>query len=325
MSHPYEALTPDCMLDAVAATGLHPDGHLLALNSYENRVFQVGIEDAPPMVAKFYRPERWDDAAIAEELAFASELAALEIPMVAAWRNPAGQALFHHAGFRYALFPRRGGRAPEPGELDQLEWIGRFIGRIHLAGSARRFDARPTLGVADMGWPAREAVLTSALLPAELRARYAQASGTLLEAIDGRLGAVAARDIRLHGDCHHGNILWTDQGPHFVDLDDCRNGPAVQDLWMLLNGERGERTVQLDAMLEGYRVFCDFDLRELALIEPLRGLRLLHYYGWLARRWTDPAFPAAFPWAADPAHWQQHVADLEAQRLELDRPPLVVY
>jgi Ser/Thr protein kinase RdoA (MazF antagonist) len=325
LSHPYESLTPDLMLDAVAALGLVPDGHLLALNSYENRVLQIGIEDTAPMIAKFYRPERWSDAAIVEEHAFAIDLAAQEIPVVAPWQSADGTTLFHHEGFRLAMFPRRGGRAPEAGDLDQLEWIGRFIGRIHLTGQTSQFAERPALDVADMGWPARDTVLVSPLLPAHLRDSYAEISQQLLDAVTACLASTAVQPVRLHGDCHHGNILWTDAGPHFVDLDDCRNGPAVQDLWMLLNGDRGEQTVQLSAMLEGYSLFRDFDPRELALIEPLRSLRILHYSGWLARRWSDPAFPAAFPWAETDHYWEQHIQDLRYQLQMLDEPPLRLY
>ncbi|MCP5313201.1 MAG: serine/threonine protein kinase [Chromatiaceae bacterium] len=325
MSHPYESLTPDLILDAVAAAGLDPDGHLLALNSYENRVFQVGVEGQAPLVAKFYRPDRWTDQQIVEEHDFSHELAAAEIPVVAPWRDASGESLLRHGGFRFSLFPRRGGRAPEPGDLDQLEWIGRFIGRIHLAGQARPFAHRPNLDVAGMGWTAREEVLNSPLLPRHERAAYATISEQLLTEIEHRFAAVDAARIRLHGDCHHGNILWTDLGPHFVDLDDCRNGPAIQDLWMLLHGDRTERTLQLSAMLDGYRLFHDLDLRELAMIEPLRGLRLVHYSGWLAKRWPDPAFPAAFPWAASDHYWSQHVQDLREQLAELDLPPLVLY
>lgn len=324
-SHPYDALTPDLMLDAVASTGLVPDGHLLALNSYENRVVQVGIDDCAPMVAKFYRPGRWSDAAIAEEHGFGSALATQEIPVVPPWRDSAGTMLFHHAGFRFAIFERRGGRAPEPGDLDQLEWMGRFIGRIHLAGQDALFEHRPSFSVDAMGWTAREQVLGSTLLPQHERSAYADISEQLLRSVDDRLRDVDARPIRLHGDCHHGNILWTDNGPHFVDLDDCRNGPAIQDLWMLLNGDRAEQTLQLSAMLDGYRLFHDLDLRELALIEALRGLRMLHYSGWLAQRWDDPAFPAAFPWASTEHYWSQHVQDLRHQLDAMAQPPLVLY
>ena len=245
--------------------------------------------------------------------------------MVPPWQGPGGETLFAHGGFLLALFERRGGRAPEPGDLDQLEWIGRFIGRIHLAGQDSQFAERPTLDVASMGWRAREQVLASPLLPDDERTRYADISERLLHAIDDRLHEVDARPIRLHGDCHHGNILWTDEGPHFVDLDDCRNGPAVQDLWMLLNGDRSEQTLQLSAMLDGYRLFHDLDLRELALIEALRGLRMLHYSGWLAGRWPDPAFPSAFPWAATRPYWSQHLHDLGHQLDAVSAPPLVLY
>lgn len=325
MNHPYDRLTPDLILDAIASIGLLPDGHMLALNSYENRVFQIGIDEQAPIVAKFYRPARWSDAAILEEHQFAGELAAHEIPVVAPWQRADGSTLFEHAGFRFALFERRGGRAPEPGDLDQLEWIGRFIGRIHLAGQAETFHHRPTLEPASMGWSARAHVLQSPLLPAHEHAGYADISEQLLAAIEQRFAAVDTTAIRLHGDCHHGNILWTEQGPHFVDLDDCRNGPAVQDLWMMLHGDRTERTVQLSAMVEGYELFHTFDHRELALIEPLRGLRLVHYSGWLAQRWSDPAFPAAFPWVASAHYWSQHVLDLRQQLDNLSEPPLRLF
>jgi Ser/Thr protein kinase RdoA (MazF antagonist) len=325
LSHPYEQLTPDLILDAVASVGLLPDGHILALNSYENRVLQIGIEEQTPLVAKFYRPDRWSNEAIIEEHDFAAELAGAEIPVVAPWRDDMGNSLFTSAGFRFALFQRRGGRAPEPGDLDQLEWIGRFIGRIHLAGQARPFTHRPTLDPASMGWTAREEVMQSPLLPTHEREGYAEVSTTLLHEIEQRFSQVDASNIRLHGDCHHGNILWTDEGPHFVDLDDCRNGPAMQDLWMLLNGDRTERTLQLSAMLDGYAMFHEIDPRELALIEPLRALRMIHYSGWLARRWLDPAFPAAFPWAESPHYWSQHVQDLRQQLDELHEPPLRLY
>lgn len=325
MSHLYERLSPDLILDAVASVGLLPDGHILALNSYENRVLQVGIDEQAPLIAKFYRPDRWSDEAIIEEHEFSAELAGAEIPVIAPWRNASGNSLFEHAGFRFALFSRRGGRAPEPGDLDQLEWIGRFIGRIHLAGQARPFAHRPSLDAADMGWTAREVVMQSPLLPPHELEGYAQISATLLAEIEKSFSQVGASSIRLHGDCHHGNILWTDHGPHFVDLDDCRNGPAMQDLWMLLNGDRTERTVQLSAMIDGYNMFHEIDPRELALIEPLRALRMIHYSGWLARRWQDPAFPAAFPWAESPHYWSQHIQDLRQQQDAMLEPPLRLY
>jgi Ser/Thr protein kinase RdoA (MazF antagonist) len=324
LNHPYDRLTPDTLLDAIASVGLQPDGHLLALNSYENRVFQVGIDQHEPVIAKFYRPERWTADAIAEEHEFARELAASDIPVVAPWRDAAGRSLFAYDGFRFGLFPRRGGRAPEPGDLGQLEWIGRFIGRIHLAGQDRLFAHRPLLDAQTLGWPARDAVMQSPLLPGEWLSAYADVSATLLHGVEETLAAYAPASIRLHGDFHHGNILWTDAGPHFVDLDDCRNGPAMQDLWMLLNGNRQEQSLQLGAMLDGYTLFRDFDPRELGLIEALRGLRLVHYSGWVAQRWADPAFSHAFSWMAAPHYWSQHVSDLQQQLDALAEPPLAL-
>ncbi|RMG38975.1 MAG: serine/threonine protein kinase [Gammaproteobacteria bacterium] len=324
MSHPYDRLSPDLILDAVESVGLVPNGQVVALNSYENRVYQVGIEDGEPMVAKFYRPDRWSDESILEEHSFSQELATQEIPVVAPLAFD-DHSLLKHAGFRFALFPRRGGRAPEAGDLDQLEWIGRFLGRIHLTGQHRRFACRPSLAVDTLGYPALEAVLGSPLLPPQWQRPYRQLAATLLDAARERLEAIAPPSMRLHGDCHPGNILWTDTGPHFVDMDDCLQGPAIQDLWMLLSGDRGEMTLQLDALLAGYRTFRDFDLRELALIEPLRALRLVHYTGWLCRRWDDPAFPRAFPWLGEAGWWEGHIADLEQQRLRMAEPPLMVY
>ncbi len=316
MSHPYDRLDPDCILDAIEATGLLPSGHVLALNSYENRVYQIGIEDEPPLIAKFYRPKRWSDRAIFEEHAFSLELARQEIPVVAPLA-PGGRTLLAHQGFRFALFPRQGGHAPEPEDLDQLEWIGRFLGRIHRVGQAAPFRERVTLGTAHYGWRAREIVLASPLLPPEHREHYAGLTAQLLETVEGAMTRIHAATLRLHGDCHPGNILWTDNGPHFVDMDDCCSGPAIQDLWMLLSGDRQDMTLQLDALLEGYRTFHDFDPAELALIEPLRSLRLIHYTGWLVQRWDDPAFPAVFPWLAEPGYWPGYLADLEEQLLDL--------
>ena len=325
MSHPYDRLTPDLILDAVAEFGLEPDGHLLALNSYENRVFQIGIDGKSPVIAKFYRPGRWSNEAIVEEHDFSRDLAAEDIPVVAPWRDAAANSLFVHRGFRFAVFARRGGRSPEPGDLDQLTWIGRFIGRMHLAGQALPFAQRPMLHTRTLGHPARETVLTSPLLPSDLRSRYADVTSTLLDAVEVALGEVHTSAIRLHGDCHYGNILWTDAGPHFVDLDDCCNGAAVQDLWMLLNGSRRDQTLQLDALLDGYRMFREFNAAELQLVEPLRSLRLIHYTGWVAKRWDDPAFPNAFPWIASPHYWTQHVTDLEQQLDALTEPPLGLF
>jgi Ser/Thr protein kinase RdoA (MazF antagonist) len=321
--HPYAALSPDTVLDAVERAGHRPDGHLLALNSYENRVYQVGIEDAPPLVAKFYRPERWSDEAIREEHDFSAALAEAEIPVVAPLRDALGESLLRHAGFRFALFPRRGGRTPDLDDPDHLEWLGRYLGRIHQLGAARDFRHRPRLDVDGYAGTAVRLLLDGDWLPLELARRYRSVTDALLGRSRAAFAAAAGvRWIRLHGDCHPGNILWTDAGPHFVDLDDCRTGPAVQDLWMLLSGEPQERALQLAYLREGYETFHTLDPRELALIEPLRALRMMHYAGWLARRWDDPAFPLAFPWFNTPQYWQDHVASLEVQLGALDEVAL---
>lgn len=314
MNHdaPYATLSPDCVLDAVGACGLWTDGRLLALNSYENRVWQVGVEDGPPVIAKFYRPERWSDAAIIEEHAFTLELAAAELPVVAPLPFD-GQTLLRHQGFRYALAPRRGGRAPTLDSPDQLQWLGRLIARMHVVGARQPFVHRATLDRPTMVWQSMQAVLDSALLPASLHGHYRAAAERLDAAIEQRQLAIdPVRALRLHGDCHPGNVLWTDDGPHFVDLDDARMGPAVQDLWMLA-GDAGA----MDAILEGYRQFRDFNDDELLLIPVLRAMRQMHYAGWIAARWHDPAFPAAFPFAAESRWWEQHIADLHELADEL--------
>ncbi len=319
----YRDLGPEEILDAVESAGHHCDGRLLALNSYENRVYQVGVEGGSPIVVKFYRPGRWSDAAIEEEHRFARELAEAEIPVVAPVADIDGNTLRRRDAFRFALFPRAGGRAPEPDNLDQLEIIGRFVGRIHAVGATRPFAHRPTLDVTTFGEDAVRYVLECGLLPDELRSPYRSLAEDLLQRVRWcfeRAGDV--RLLRVHGDVHIGNILWTDDGPHIVDLDDARMAPATQDLWMLLSGERAERTAALDALLTGYTDFHEYPLRELHLVEALRTLRLLHYYAWLARRWDDPAFPRAFPWFNTQRAWQQHILDLREQAAAMEEPPL---
>jgi Ser/Thr protein kinase RdoA (MazF antagonist) len=307
---PYARLSPDLVLDAVGACGLWPDGRLLALNSYENRVWQVGLEATgdeavTPVIAKFYRPGRWSDAAIEEEHTFAQELANDELPVVAPLAFD-GKTLLHHDGFRYALTPRRGGRAPSLESAEQLQWLGRLIARMHVVGARQPFVHRSRLDRDTMVQQPMQAVFTSTLLPASLQGNYRAAAHRLDNAIAQRQEAVGAvRQIRLHGDCHPGNVLWTDNGPHFVDFDDARSGPAVQDLWMLAGDDAA-----MEALLEGYQQFRDFDPGELALVPALRAMRQLHYAGWIAERWHDPAFPTAFPFAAEPRWWEQHVADL---------------
>ena len=319
---PYSELSPQTVLDAIEAAGHRCDGRVLALNSYENRVYQIGIEDGQPLVAKFYRPARWSDAAIREEHAFAAELAALEIPVVAPLVRD-GVSLHVHRGFRYAIFPRRGGRWPELGTSDEREWVGRFLGRIHAVGRAARFHERGRLSMDDLGRNARDYVLDGDFMPDYLADKYAEVTDELLEEIEARAqGWGGARLGRILGDCHRGNILWTDQGPHFVDLDDCLTGPAVQDLWMLLAGGPQEMRTGLTDLLAGYEQFLPFDRREIALIEPLRALRMIHYSAWLARRWHDPAFPLAFPWFAEPRYWEDHYRALYDQLAAVLAPPL---
>lgn len=320
-THPYDALIPDVVLDAVDALGYRTDGRLLALNSYENRVYQVGIEDSVPMIAKFYRPARWTNEQILEEHAFALELADLEIPVVAPLVIDE-KTLFEQGGFRYALYPRRGGHAPEPGRLDQLEQLGRFIGRLHAAGSARRFEHRLKLSPQIMGRKSVAVIEQGDWLPDYLRENFLDATNRLLDSVEARFDSDHWTTLRLHGDCHPGNILWRDAGPHFVDLDDCLSGPGIQDIWMLLAGPRHEQEAQLRIFLEGYEQFRLFDPAELLLIEPLRTLRMIHYMGWLAQRWDDPAFPATFTWFGTPRYWEDQLNHLREQFEALAAPVL---
>lgn len=320
---PYATLTPDRILDAVESIGLHCDGRLLALNSYENRVYRVGVDDAEPVIAKFYRPGRWSDPAILEEHEFAHELAETEIPLVPPLKNVTGTSLHRIEELRFALYPNRPGRAPELDNPDVLEWIGRFIGRIHGRGETRQFRHRGTLSEARFGVEPVEYLTRSAFIPAELRATYASVAREVLAQIHALFElAGKVRQRRLHGDCHPGNIMWTPAGPHFVDLDDCLMGPAVQDLWMLLAGDRDDMQRQLGDVLAGYDDFCTFDARELVLIEALRTLRIVHYAAWLARRWTDPAFPLHFPWFNSQRYWQDHILSLREQQAAMQEPPL---
>ena len=324
MSHPFATLTPDLVLDAVESLGLLSDARVLALNSYENRVYQVGMEEGPPLIVKFYRPERWPDAAILEEHAFLQELHEAEIPVVAPLAFGDGNTLLLHADFRFTLFPRRGGRAPELGDAATREWMGRFLGRIHAIGRLQPFRHRPALDIASFGEEPRDWLLQHESVPRELLDAW---QGTIDMALDGvrhafaRTGTITS--LRLHGDCHLGNVLWTDDGPHFVDFDDSRSGPAIQDLWMLLSGERMEMQEQLQDVLAGYEDFCEFDRRELHLIEALRTLRLIHYAAWIARRWDDPAFPAAFPWFGTAHYWQARILELKEQIAAMSEPPLI--
>ena len=338
--HPFETLTPDRVLDALQAVGLRGDGRLTALSSYENRVYQVQLEDGTAVVAKFYRPQRWTEAQIREEHAFSRELMAAEIPVIGPLLLE-GESLHHFDGFAFSVSPRRGGRAPELDDGEVLEWIGRFLARIHTVGARQPFVARPALDVATFAIEPMDWLLANERIPLDVqsawerRAREAiavMAAVPVIGAATANAGVDPIRSIRLHGDCHPGNILWTPAdapaaagpGPHFVDLDDARSGPAVQDLWMLTSGDRAQRSRQLGALVDGYEQFREFDRRELALIEPLRTLRLMHYSAWLARRWDDPIFPINFPWFGSSDYWKGQVLMLEEQLEAMQEDPLAV-
>jgi Ser/Thr protein kinase RdoA (MazF antagonist) len=320
---PYYRLDPDTVLHAVESTGLLSDGRLLALNSYENRVYQVGLEDAEPIVAKFYRPGRWSDEQIQEEHDYSQELADAEIPLIAPTRI-GGRSLFSYEGFRFALFRRQGGHAPELEDRETRLWLGRFLGRIHAVGRVGRFRYRPALTPERFGTDSIATIIGGRWLPPHLETAFESLAEDLMTTIESAFArAGELQTIRLHGDCHPGNVLWRD-GPFFVDMDDCQSGPAVQDLWMLLSGDNQEMELQLADIIEGYRQFCPFDRCELQLVEALRSLRMLHHAAWLARRWEDPAFPIAFPWFASPRYWEDLILALREQLGAMQEPALVL-
>ena len=330
--HPFATLTPDVVMDALASVGLFGDGRLMGLNSYENRVYQLHLESSEVVVAKFYRPDRWSDAQILEEHAFSAELAAAEIPVVAPL-NLNGSTLHQFGGFAFSVSPRRGGRPPELDTPEVLEWIGRFLGRIHTVGQSAAFELRPALNAETFGVASRNWLLAHDKLPLDVQTLWSKRSEEAINIIANYWRIMLGNSpIRLHGDCHSGNILWTPleapsaqgPGPHFVDMDDTRMGPAVQDLWMLPSGNRVERTRQMGALVDGYEQFREFDRQELILIEPLRTLRLIHYSAWLARRWDDPTFPINFPWFGTSDYWQGQVQMLEEQIEAMQEPALVV-
>ena len=323
-SHPFEKLTPDAVIDAVESTGIISDARILALNSYENRVYQVGVEDADPLIAKFYRPERWSREQILEEHSFSLELADLEIPVV----PPiviGDSTLAEFAGFKFALFKRRGGRSPDL-SLDNLLIMGRFIGRLHAAGAIKSFQHRRTMTLEYFAEDSAQYLLENNFIPQDLRPAYSTLAQDLIKRIqDVFASARAPAQIRIHGDCHMGNVLWRDDMPHFVDFDDTMTGPAIQDLWMLLSGDRQEKLAQLSELIDGYNEFYDFNPGELVLIESLRTMRLMHYSAWLARRWDDPAFPLAFPWFNSESYWAGHILELREQLFALDEPVLELF
>ena len=322
LNQAYAKLSPSDVLNSIELFGFACDGRLLALNSYENRVYRVGLDDGSSIVAKFYRPNRWSNDAILEEHAYTLALAELEIPVVAPIPVD-NQTLLQTNDFRLSLFVNRGGRALDLENYDQLEQMGRFMGRIHRVGQANEFTHRPSLTIQTFGYDARAFILQNNFIPPDLVEAYESLTTQLLtEVAQCYERADDTNMIRAHGDCHPSNILWTDQGPHIVDFDDARMAPAIQDLWMFLSGDRADQTAALDAVLTGYTEFCEFDARQLHLIEALRTLRLIHYYGWLAKRWEDPAFKIAFPWFNTQRCWEDHVLSLREQASLLHEEPL---
>lgn len=317
----YLSLKPDDILDAVESLGYACDGRLLALNSYENRVYRIGIDDASPLVVKFYRPGRWTDAAILEEHEFSIDLAEQEAPVVTPIAHDA--TLHHHGAFRFAVYPYFGGRTPELDNMDLLRQIGRLVARIHLVGETVSFEHRPTLNIESFGYEPHDYLLSGGFIPEHIIPAYTTICESLFESIEHcyeRSGS--PRMLRLHGDFHPSNVLVNGQIVHIVDLDDARTGPSMQDLWMFLSGQREEQTPQLEELLTGYTEFRDFDARELHLIEALRTLRILHYAAWLARRWEDPAFQQAFPWFNSHRYWDEHILALREQAALMQEPPL---
>lgn len=322
--HPFARLSPELVIEAVESTGRLSDLRVFPLNSYENRVYQIGIEEGEPVIAKFYRPERWSDAQILEEHHFSRQLADAELPVVPPLADDRGATLFRHGDFRFALFQRRGGHAPELDDPDTQLSLGRLLARMHTVGSDNPYQARPALDVKSFGRDSLEYIAEHAITP-DLRTPYVTLAEDLLKRIEPVFRDIQPTFIRTHSDCHRGNIISRDRQWWFVDLDDSRMTPAVQDLWMLLSGDRHERTAQLSEILEGYNEFRDFELKELALIEPLRTLRLMHHAAWIARRWQDPAFPLAFPWYGSGRFWADHILELREQLAALDEPALRLF
>ncbi len=316
----FASLTPDSILDAIESIGVRPESGLIALNSYENRVYQFIADDQKRYVVKFYRPARWTESQIAEEHEFALQLDEAEVPVVAPL-SINGKTLHQHQGYLFCLYPSVGGRSFENDNLDHLEWMGRFIGRIHLVAKKQKFKFRPTISCAEYLDLAKQHIADSQMVPVTIETAFNTILEQLIHETKSRYQLAGIEQIRLHGDCHAGNILWRD-GPQFVDLDDARTGPAIQDLWMMLSGDRQQQILQLDTMLEGYQEFSDFNPKELQLIEPLRAMRMVHYMGWIAKRWCDPAFVHSFAWFAEDKYWEQQILSLKEQLAQLYEEPL---
>ena len=323
----YHNLSPETVLNAIEITGMICDGRLQALNSFENRVYLVGLEDGNEIIAKFYRPNRWSEDQILEEHKFCQQLLENDIPVVTASSfGKSKETLLFYNDFRFSIFPKKGGRAMDLENFDVLEQMGRFIGRMHQVGKTTSFSFRETLSIKNFGMHSRSYLLENNFIPRDLMAAYDSLSLNLIEQIEFAFEQSGEIDfIRTHTDFHQGNVLWTDETPHIVDFDDCRMAPACQDIWMMLSGDRAEMIAKVDAILEGYQQFCEFNLRELGLIEALRTLRLMHYYAWLAKRWDDPAFKLAFPWFNTQQCWEEHILSLREQSAALNEPAISLY
>lgn len=319
---PFHTLTQDTVLDAVESLGYVSDLRVFPLNSYENRVYQVGIEGEAPLIAKFYRPNRWNLQQIREEHTFSLALAELEIPVVPPIANAEGETLFEYGDHRFSLSQRRGGHAPSLDDMDTLYRMGQHLGRIHALGQVEDYNHRPALTLEDFGIRSREYLLANDFIPKTLLAAYQTVSEQLIDKMQSVITNIDYRSIRLHGDCHPGNVLQREDSLYFVDFDDSRMGPAIQDIWMLLSGDKTQQQTQFGEILEGYEEFCEFNPSELPLIESFRTLRLMHYAAWLARRWEDPAFPQAFPWFNSERYWAEHIQELREQLFGLDEPAL---
>ena len=324
-SHPFSDLTPDLVMDAVESVGYRCDARILQLNSYETRVYQIGVEDGEPVIGKFYRPDRWTDVQILEEHRFTQELFENEVSAVPPLVISDDSTLAKYQQFRFALYPRRGGRAPDLDSLSNLEILGRHVARIHAIGGEHKFESRPEISVMDYGHQSRAFLIENNFIPATLRPAYDSVTEFLLKELDEIFASTPYMSIRLHGDCHMGNVLWRDEMPHFVDFDDARNGPAVQDLWMMLSGEREDQQQQLLRIIRGYRDFCHFNPAQLRLIEPLRTLRMMYHAAWIARRWEDPAFPMAFTFFNTDRYWSEHILELREQWAKLSEPSLQLF
>ncbi|MAD57460.1 MAG: serine/threonine protein kinase [Porticoccus sp.] len=323
--HPFDQLTPDFILNSLEELKFLTDGRLFPLNSYENRVYQIGIENSSPIIGKFYRPNRWTKKQILEEHQFCFELAEQELPVVAPMISKSGESLFQYKGFYFALFPRKGGYGPELDDLDNLYLLGKLLGRLHAVGAVKPFNSRHVLNSDTFGHKSSK-LISEHFIPAELKLSYDTLIKDLMQAIDEILkNSGDIKNIRVHGDCHGGNILWRDGNAHFVDLDDAMMAPAVQDVWMLLSGNRDRQCAQLSEILDGYNEFFDFHPKELKLIDALRTLRMINYTAWIAKRWVDPAFPIAFPWFNTIRFWSEHILELREQFAALGEPSLKVF